>query len=102
VEYTMSKSSDQEKTLHCSGQFTFSDNQKFRTILKLIEDRTLSTLTLDFSDVLFIDSSGLGMLLLLRDECTNRNISFTLSRPQGQVEKIFLISRFDEIFTIKN
>lgn len=102
MEYTIDDSQPNRKTISFSGQFTFSDNQKFKLILDMLNDKKLQFLTLDFAQVTFIDSSGLGMLLLLRDECANRQVNFYLSQPQGQVEKIFMISRFDQLFTIQH
>lgn len=85
-----------------SGQLTFADNLKFRHVLDLLDDETLSAMIMDFSSLDFIDSAGLGMLLLLRDECQARNVTLTISGAHGQVHKIFAISKFDQIFTFKN
>ena len=83
-----------------SGQFTFSDNLKFKHILEMLSTPGVSSLTLDFGSIDFIDSAGLGMLLLLRDECQQRNISISIVSAQGQVHKIFLISKFDQLFSM--
>ena len=83
-----------------SGQFTFSDNVKFKHLLDLLKDDELRSITLDFGDIDFIDSAGLGMLLLMRDECQKQDISLAIDSAKGQVHKIFLISKFDQLFTI--
>lgn len=82
------------------GQFTFADNQKFKGILELLGQDGLRSLELDFSGVTFIDSAGLGMLLLLRDQCQNRHIPVSIHSAHGQVEKVFLISKFDQLFAM--
>ena len=84
-----------------AGQFTFVDHQKFKHILDLIEEQQISRLELDFSEVTFIDSAGLGMMLLLRDNCQNKNIEICVSAATGQVEKIFIISKFDQLFSMQ-
>lgn len=99
VEYAVI-SQPREKRVALSGQFTFSDNAKFKQILELLDDAALQNITLDFSEIDFIDSAGLGMLLLIRDECQTRNISLTITGTSGQVHKIFLISKFDQLFTM--
>jgi anti-anti-sigma factor len=91
-----------EKHYLLSGRFTFADNKKFNQIIELLGDGELKSITLDFADLEFIDSAGLGMLLLLRDECENRKISILLQQARGQVEQVFLLSRFDQLFTIKS
>ena len=84
------------------GQFTFTDNQKFKSILEIIDQEGLHSLDLDFSEVSFIDSAGLGMLLLLRDRCQNKHITISINSAHGQVEKVFLISKFDQLFSMPN
>ena len=81
-----------------SGQFTFNFNQKFKQLLPLLDTLQARAITVNLRGVEFIDSSGLGMLLLLRDECVKRELSITLQQAQGQVEKILTISKFDQIF----
>lgn len=81
-----------------SGQFTFNFNQKFKQILTLLDTIQSPAITVNLRGIDFIDSSGLGMLLLLRDECVKRQIGITLQQAQGQVEKILTISKFDQIF----
>lgn len=90
-----------EKRVTLSGQFTFADNHKFKQIIDALGDEGVKSVSLDFGGVEFIDSAGLGMLLLLRDECQNRNISITISSVKGQVEKIFMISKFDQLFSMR-
>lgn len=99
MDYTLSKS-PQEISVKLTGQFTFSDTQKFKNILELITEDESKSIILNFADVSFIDSSSMGMLLLLRDECHLRNISLRIVSPQGQVKKIFAISKFDKLFSI--
>jgi anti-anti-sigma factor len=84
-----------------SQQFTFADNHKFKQIMDLTKQENLQFLELDFAKVDFIDSAGLGMLLLLRDECQNRHIPISIHSAHGQVEKIFMISKFDQLFSIQ-
>ena len=81
-----------------SGQFTFNHNQKFKQLLPLLDTLQVRAITINLRGVEFIDSSGLGMLLLLRDECVKRDLGITLQQAQGQVEKILTISKFDQIF----
>ena len=49
----------------------------------------------------FIDSAGLGMLLLARDEGKRKNLDVCLRRPRGQVKRMLEVARFDTMFTIE-
>lgn len=99
MEYNIA-ASGHTTSVKLKGQFTFSDTQKFKNILGLLNQGELKAISLDFSDITFIDSACMGMLLLLRDECQGRKVSLNLLSPQGQVDKIFTISKFDQLFSI--
>jgi stage II sporulation protein AA (anti-sigma F factor antagonist) len=101
MDYTLLTHTD-EKQIVISGQLTFADSQKFKQILDALPEVPPRSLTLDFRGTDFIDSAGLGMLLLLRDECQTRNIPLSITSASGQVLKIFLISKFDQLFTLRS
>lgn len=84
-----------------SGQFTFTDNVKFRDVIDLVHAHGMRFLEMDFNAVNFIDSAGLGMLLMLRDNCQTKHVPISLHSPHGQVAKIFTISKFDQLFSIR-
>lgn len=84
-----------------SGQFIFSDHAKFKSILTAGSDEAIKQIRIDFAKVEFIDSAGLGMLLLLRDTCDKHKKSLILAHPTGQVKKVFDISKFEHLFTIE-
>jgi anti-anti-sigma factor len=81
------------------GKFTFSDNGSFREIIGLFDGKQ-NTFILDFSAVEFVDSAALGMLLLAREEADKRGITLEIRKPQGQVKKMFNVSKFDTLFNI--
>lgn len=93
----------QGKTLSLifSGELTFNDNQKVREIINLIDQHHIGTLTIDFSRVTFIDSAGLGMLLILKEELAKNKGLVLLHHAQGQVEKMFKVSKFDALFDMR-
>lgn len=93
---------DRNMQIVMQGQFTFSDNIAFREILNEFDSKAIKHLSINFSEVDFIDSAGLGMLLLLRDECEQKEATISLEAATGQVEKIFLVSKFDQLFTLLN
>ena len=97
----VTKGAGSAQTVCLSGRFTFSDHGNFKQIIDgLVADR-VETCTLDFQGVEFIDSSGLGMLLILREALEKVGGKVTLLAPQGQVEKMLRISQFDQMFAIK-
>lgn len=89
---------------HCQvgmiGQFTFADNVRFRDILDSIDQHSSKSVTLNLKKVDFVDSAALGMLLLLREKGQAEHFSITLEGAEGQVRRMFDLSRFDSLFTL--
>ena len=48
----------------------------------------------------YIDSSALGMLLLLREHAGNESSNITIEGCNDDIKKIFSISNFEKLFTI--
>lgn len=96
--------SKQQEGTNCTvtmrGRFTFSDRNMFDQIIQILASG-IKQLTLDFSEVEFIDSAGLGMLLLAQDEAEKANATIIMTGAKGHVEKMFKVSRFDDIFVIQ-
>lgn len=92
---------DSASTVTLRGDFTFADNQRFRQMLSNLEGKSCAMLTVNLTQVSFIDSAALGMLLLLRDHAERHHCKLILQGAQGQVEKMFTLSRFDQLFTLE-
>lgn len=92
---------DQVYTVKLKGKFTFSDNQNFRKIIVAAQDSSAQTLHIDISQIDFIDSAALGMLLVAKEEMEKHKKQLYISQPEGQVKKMFDVSNFSQIFDIK-
>jgi anti-anti-sigma factor len=98
MEYTVT---DAAASVFLRGDLTFSDHRAFlRLAERLLADGT-DPITLNFQELSFIDSSGLGMLLIARDEASKRQRSLVLKGARGQVRKMFDLSRFETLFAIE-
>jgi HptB-dependent secretion and biofilm anti anti-sigma factor len=82
-----------------SGAFRFDGRLKFKEATQgIVADMNIRQLDVDLSMVDYIDSSGLGMLLLLRERMKGRPIR--LLNPQPVVVATLDIANFAKIFTI--
>jgi anti-anti-sigma factor len=88
-------------TLTMEVRFTFEDNQAFRLMMNDLLEAPPKTVILDFKEVTYIDSSALGMLLLLRENLEESETQLLLRHPREQVAKMFDISKFSILFTIE-
>ncbi len=85
-----------------SKKITFSDLDGFREMVKRMVDSGSNSHIVDLADVEFIDSAGLGMLLLARDEISKKSSSLILKSPRGQVQRMLHVARFELKFDIDN
>lgn len=83
-----------------SGRFTFSDNPEFREIIYKIDDQDVKQVVLYMSQVEFVDSAALGMLLLAREAALKLQKQIVLRGATGQVKKMFDMAKFDTMFIV--
>ncbi|MDA0781028.1 MAG: STAS domain-containing protein [Rickettsiales bacterium] len=83
------------------GKFTFADHGNFKDVIGVFNDSGLKQIEINLDQVEFVDSAALGLFLLVRDEAKKTNKTIVLKSPQGQVKKMFEISRFYELFDVK-
>ncbi|VVO20237.1 STAS domain-containing protein [Pseudomonas fluorescens] len=87
----------QKLTISIKGRFDFAKHQEFR---ESYEDRKLSAVVVDLKEATYLDSSALGMLLLLRDHAGGDNSDIRVVNSSSDVKKILAISNFDKLFDI--
>ena len=86
-------------TISIEGRFDFSSHKSFREAYETNGDGADNYL-IDMADANYIDSSALGMLLLLRDHAGGDNAQVEITNCTADVKKILTISNFDQLFTI--
>ena len=89
---------DSVLTIGIKGRFDFASHQSFSEAYEG-KGEDISHYRLDMRDVTYLDSSALGMLLLLRDYSRN-NAKISITNCSDEVKKIFEISNFKQLFDI--
>ncbi len=87
-------------TVALKGRLTFADHESFRDIVDVFKDGGVKECSLDLSGLEFIDSAGLGLLLIVRDSAQEASASVSISGAQGAVKKMLEIAKFGEIIPI--
>lgn len=82
-----------------SGRFDFSIHQNFRKITQQT-DMGVKAIVIDLGQTDYMDSSALGMLLVLRDKVNENKEAITIKNSQENVKKILKIANFDKLFTL--
>ncbi|MFA7290615.1 MAG: STAS domain-containing protein [Rhodocyclaceae bacterium] len=84
-----------------SGRFDFNAHREFRAAYEqVVADASVRTLNIDMAGVEYLDSSALGMLLMLRDKAGAANKALTLSNVRGAVKQVLDIANFGKLFRI--
>ena len=98
----ISKLSEDSKqlTISIEGRFDFSLHQKFRDTYTSITDKSLAYI-LDLNKTEYMDSSALGMILLLKDHVELYTGNLIISKPNDTVRKILEIAQFQRLMTIE-
>ncbi|SDS63059.1 STAS domain-containing protein [Pseudomonas granadensis] len=93
-------SPDQKKlTISVKGRFDFGRHQEFRESYEKLNAKPES-IVVDLKEATYLDSSALGMLLLLRDHAGGDEADIRVVNSSSDVKKILAISNFDKLFDI--
>ena len=87
-------------TIKIQGRFDFSSHQEFRDAYEKADTKT-DEFIVDMKETTYLDSSALGMLLLLRDHAGGDNSNIQIVNCNSDVKKILTISNFEQLFTIQ-
>ncbi len=90
--------SGKQHTIKIQGRFDFSVQRDFRKAYEKAASN--SQFILDFSSADYMDSSALGMLLLLRDYAGAENADISLNKCPSEIKSILEISNFQKLFKI--
>ena len=84
-----------------SGRFDFNTHREFRSVSDpLMADAGVKVLVVDFGGVDYLDSSALGMLLMLRDKAGGAGKEIELTGVRGNVKQVLDIANFSKLFKI--
>lgn len=89
----------QELTITIQGRFDFNAHQAFRDAYQLVHGSP-RRFVVDLAGATYLDSSALGMLLLLRDHAGSEQSDIRLINCNADIRKVLTVSNFDQLFKI--
>jgi len=93
---------DYSACIAMSGCFDYKTWRIFTNVyLPLLDNAALSEICVDLTKVDYLDSSAMGMLLLLNERAQANNKQVTLHITSNFVLRAFKFARFSKIFNIK-
>lgn len=93
---------DNIATVRLEGRFDFDTHREFRsTVEAVLQDPASTLVRIDLGGVDYLDSSALGMLLMLRDKASATNRKVALANSRGNVRQVLEIANFGKLFAIE-
>ena len=88
-----------ELTIAIDGRFDFNLHSDFRNAYRDMPANT--RFIIDLRDTTFMDSSAMGMLLLLREHAGEKDSDIHVLNCSPDVRKVLKISNLDRIFAME-
>ena len=100
--YTVDETTDESgwltTTIRCHGKIVSENTAQVRALVKPMIERG-GHIILDFTNLQFLDSSGLGTLVSLKVSSVNRGLcKLDLVRLTPRIEKLLLLTNLLELF----
>lgn len=98
---TTQQSNDKSTTtITICGRFDFNLYKGFRDAYEEGLNNGNAHFIINFAQTEYMDSSALGMLLVLRERCGGDSASIHLTNCNSEIKNILAISNFDKLFKI--
>jgi anti-sigma B factor antagonist len=87
--------------LSCAGRFTLGTRlSETEAMVNNLLDRGVRKLVLDLTQVDFVDSAGLGIIMRIYGEMAERGGQFRIAGPREQVRRLFDITKTSTILPL--
>lgn len=85
------------------GRFDFSQYSTFKEEqARFLDKDSVQAIVLDFSQLDYLDSAALGILLVLLDSAKERGQSVSIRGATGVVREILDVAHFERMFVIED
>lgn len=91
---------DGKAVIALEGRFDFNAHREFREAVDQALKETGREIQVDLGAVDYLDSSALGMLLMLRDKAKGVAKEVALANARGSVKQVIDIANFGKLFTL--
>lgn len=91
----------EKATLNLNGRFDFTAHREFRRSYEsTLKEPGVKGLEIDLGGVDYIDSSALGMLLLLKESAERSRKQLALTNCTGAVRRVMDVANFGKLFSL--
>lgn len=90
---------DKNGVIYVDGSFAFHIQSEFRDAYELLAN-SCRDIKVDLDRANYMDSSGLGMLLVMKKFLDSKNISYEIVGSKGQTQDLLQLTHFKKYFKI--
>jgi anti-anti-sigma factor len=83
-----------------AGRLTYEDHEQFRGLITSIGGSPGQRIIFDFSDLHFIDSAGLGMLVVAKDLAAAKAMTVHIRSARDLVKKLMMLVKFHDVIPV--
>ena len=87
-------------TINTPERFDFGSHKEFRSAVDAINASNINHACIDMRMTGYVDSSALGMLLMLKNKMGNSKEAVSLINTRPEVKKILDIANFGQLFSL--
>jgi HptB-dependent secretion and biofilm anti anti-sigma factor len=91
---------DGKMVLVLQGRFDFNSHREFREAVDQAINGATRDIQVDLAGVDYLDSSALGMLLMLRERAKGSGKEVELANARGSVKQVIDIANFGKLFSL--
>lgn len=91
---------DGKTAIVLQGRFDFNVHREFRDVVDQAIKSVPASIVVDLGAVDYLDSSALGMLLMLRDKAKSTGKEVILANAHGSVKQVIDIANFGKLFML--
>ena len=84
------------------GRLTYNDRNKLSDLINNLAQISTKWIALDLEALEFIDSAGVGMLLIVREELVMRDKLLIVSKATGQVKRVLTVAQLGKMVKTKD
>lgn len=98
----MSRVRDGVTEITVEGTFSFDQHTAFRAATTEAVNQKARSIEVNLFEVNYLDSSALGMLLVLKEQAQAAGITqLAITGAKGVVKQVLDVAHFDKFFTLK-
>ena len=83
--------------LALSGRLTYNDHKEMMLIIQHLKNSSSKAVVVNLEKLVFIDSSAVGMILILAQEVKNIGGTTSLENPTGQVDRVLRTAKIYDL-----